>query len=152
MSHVILLHAARALLGTPFIHAGRIIPNGTNPGGVDCIGFVTAACEQAKAYDASGELLSLQVPNHYARIPSGHALKHALDKRLMPLPSTDIQPGDIGLFRIRHSPQHVAILDRSAAGVRMLHAYQGARKAAEHEMSDWWACRVVAVYRPIYHC
>ncbi|MBK7357570.1 NlpC/P60 family protein [Propionivibrio sp.] len=93
-----IINAARACLGTPFRHQGRI------PGvALDCAGLVVAVAKAIGAdyNDVAG----------YGRTPYGGMLESCLCSQ----PGLDIsskadrQPGDILLIRFSGDPQHLAI-------------------------------------------
>ena len=124
--------AARGLIGTPFVHQGRI-PHVA----LDCAGLVVAVAQTvgADAIDQTG----------YSRNPSGGLLEAALDDqpgitRIVP---ADRAPGDILLMRFAGDPQHLAIL----AGATIIHAYEAPGVVCEHDLTDLWVRRIARVYR-----
>ena len=127
-----IIRAARGLIGTPFVHQGRL------PGrALDCAGLVVAVAQAigVEYVDQTG----------YSRSPSGGLLESALDDqpgitRIAP----DIRaPGDILLMRFSGDPQHLAIL----AGNTIIHAYEAPGLVCEHDLTDLWVRRIVRVYR-----
>lgn len=126
-----ILAAARACLGTPFRHQGRL------PGvGLDCIGLVVAV--------ASALGLPVQDATGYGRSPADGLLEAALDAQLV---RADPAPGAIALIRFDGDPQHVGILgDYPAGGLSLIHAYLPSRRVVEHRLDDAWQARIVRCY------
>ena len=125
-----IIAAARACLGTPFVHQGRI------PGmALDCAGLViaVAATVGAEYVDYPG----------YGRSPANGLLEAALDAQPFLERVADRQPGDVLLMRFSGEPQHLAI----CTGDNIIHSYESVGKACEHRLSDVWAARIVRVYR-----
>lgn len=134
-----IIAAARAELGTPFRHQGRI------PGkALDCAGLVVRVAYKIEAsyLDYSG----------YSRHPSDGLLESALDSQtcLERVALADMQPGDVLLMRFAGDPQHLAIFagfNEQAKSETIIHAEIRARKVCEHRLSDEWRGRIVRVYR-----
>ena len=127
-----IIAAARDLIGTPFVHQGRL-PHIA----LDCAGLVVAVAQAVgvEYIDQTGD----------SRSPSGGLLESALDDqpgitRILP---ADRQPGDVLLMRFSGDPQHLAIL----AGTTIIHAYEAPGLVCEHDLTDLWARRIVRVYR-----
>lgn len=128
-----ILAAARACVGTPFRHQGRL------PGiGLDCAGVVieVARAVGASPIDVSG----------YGRVPVNGQLEAALDAQpdLERVDRDDRQPGDILLMRFAGEPQHLAVL--TGAGT-IIHSYEAPGRCCEHDLTAAWAARIVRVYR-----
>jgi NlpC/P60 family putative phage cell wall peptidase len=129
-----IIAAARACLGTPFRHQGRL------PGiGLDCAGV---AIEVARAIGCS----ALDVSG-YGRTPAAGQLEAALDAQPDLVRVADIadrQPGDLLLLRFTGEPQHLAILTDVDT---MIHSYEAVGRCCEHLVTPAWANRIVRVYR-----
>lgn len=128
-----ILNAARACIGTPFRHQGRI--QGV---GLDCAGVVVQVAQTVgcSVLDESG----------YGPYPANGQLEQALDEQpdLLRVPDlADRLPGDVLLMRFASEPQHLAIL----AEETIIHAYEAVGQCCEHRLSDVWAARIVRVYR-----
>lgn len=128
-----LVAAARACIGTPFRHQGRL------PGvGLDCagLGIVVAKSVGIEIKDFKG----------YPRTPFDGMLKKMFDEQdsLTQIDVNDIEPGDVLLLRITAAPQHVAIY---VGGGYMVHAYQTIGKVAEQRIDADWRKKIVAAYR-----
>jgi len=130
----LIVSAARACLGTPFRHQGRIVGVG-----LDCAGVVV---EVAKAIgsnpiDVSG----------YGRVPVNGQLESVLDTQTDLERVLDIstrRAGDILLLRFSGEPQHLAVLTDNNT---IVHSYEAVGKCCEHRLSSVWAARIVRVYR-----
>lgn len=127
-----IVSAARGLIGTPFVHQGRI------PGrALDCAGLVVAVAQSlgVQYIDQTG----------YSRNPSGGLLETALDDQpgIERVPTSERAPGDILLMRFSGDPQHLAIL----AGDTIIHAWEAPGIVCEHDLTDLWVRRIVRVYR-----
>ena len=125
-----ILAAARACLGTPFKHQGRL-----NGRALDCAGLIVhVAADLGLTYlDQTG----------YARLPGGGLLEAALDAQPCLARVETMQPGDIVLMSFSSGPQHLGFF----GGENLIHAYQPYGKVCEHRMTDEWRQRVCRVYR-----
>lgn len=121
------LAAARALIGTPFVHQGR------TRHGVDCIGLIVLAA-QAVGIDTRADRTD------YGRRPHG-VLQPILDAAMVKV--TDWQPGDTLVMAFRHEPMHVAIY----TGATVIHTYATLGKVVEHDLDARWRARVAGAYR-----
>lgn len=123
---------ARSMLGTPFVHQGRV------PGkALDCAGLVVsvAAALNIEHVDVTG----------YGRRPHQGLLEATVDGQecLFSVLLNDLQPGDILLMRFAKEPQHLAIY----AGETIIHSYEAAGQVCEHGMDDVWRKRIIRAYR-----
>lgn len=126
-----IVSAARACLGTPFRHQGRV------PGvGLDCAGLAVVALRAAGV-----EVRDLP---SYSRTPHDGRLKAVVDMQPGLRPSrAGMQPGDLIILRIGAEPSHLAICTEQG----IIHAYEQVGRVVEHRLDDRWAAQVVAVYR-----
>lgn len=125
-----MIAAARACLGTPFHHQGRL------PGvGLDCIGLIVVALQAVGCIVADRR--------DYARRPDGTALAAALAAHGAVRVDAPL-PGDVLLFAFDGQPQHVAML---SAPDCIIHAYAPAGKVVEVCLNGSWRRRVVAFWR-----
>ena len=124
--------AATTLLGTPFVHQGRL------PGkALDCAGVVVATASALGI--AHTDVVA------YGRIPALGILRAVLDSQpeLVSVSPADLQPGDVLLMRFKKEPQHLAIF----AGKTIIHAWQVIGRVVQHDFDSAWCRRVVAAYR-----
>lgn len=134
-----ILAAARAEIGTPFRHQGRISGKA-----LDCAGLV---CHVANTLGL--EYLDQQ---GYSKRPSQGLLESALDDqpRLKRVALDTMQPGDVLLMKFDGDPQHLAIYAGWSDVYQdegIIHAWLQAKKVAENRMTDEWRSRIVRVYR-----
>ncbi len=125
-----IIAAARACLGTPFRHQGRI------PGSaLDCAGLVVAVAEAigAEYIDQVG----------YGRVPAENQLAMALENQPCLARVASCLPGDVLLLSFGGEPQHLAI----SAGTTLIHAWETIGRVCEHRFDARWRSRVVQVYR-----
>lgn len=121
--------AARAEIGTPFVHQGR------SPGReLDCIGLAIVVARTW--YD-------IPDTEAYGRMPIGGKLETGFDSHPLLVRVKEPQAGDLLIMRFGNDPQHVAI----CAGETIIHSYSTVGKVVEHRFSDVWRKRVVRVYR-----
>ncbi len=127
-----IITAARACLGTPFAHQGRI--KGV---ALDCAGLVVSV-----AQDIGADYVDRQA---YSRNPINGLLHAALmDQPCLERTWKDqMQTGDILLMRFGRDPQHLAIY----TGQTIIHSFETVGIACEHDLTDLWRRRIVAVYR-----
>jgi NlpC/P60 family putative phage cell wall peptidase len=125
-----MIAAARRCLGTPFHHQGRIPKIG-----LDCIGLIVVALKAA-GFDVRDR-------TDYARRPDGKSLVAALTNHGAE-PASNIEPGDILLFRYDNQPQHAALVTEAD---RMIHSFAVAGEVVETIIGDYWRRRLNGVYR-----
>ena len=126
-----IITAARAQIGTPFVHQGRI------PGtALDCAGLLVtvAAAVGAEYVDVAG----------YSRIPTG-VLASVMESqpglvRIKPIAAT---AGDVLVMRFSREPQHLAVL----AGDTIIHSHAAVGRCCEHAFDATWRRRVVSAWR-----
>lgn len=123
-----IVEAARTLIGTPFIHQGR------GKSGLDCVGVAVATLALCgyEIDDVKG----------YPKTPIG-VLQGVIEGQTGVTKVKDPEPGDFLLMRFKQEPQHVAVY----AGKTIIHSYEVVGKVVEHNFSEEWRQRVVAVYR-----
>lgn len=131
-----LVVAARKYLGVPFRHMGR------TPKALDCVGLGW------RAYHDCG--VDLPVPRFYGREPYRDTLMQALIDALGQPITGEPQLGDVGTFRFRDEPHHVAIIGNAPyGGLTLIHADSSptVARVVEHRFDAWWLERLTAVFR-----
>ena len=125
MSREQIVSAARQLIGTPYLHQGRV------PGhGVDCVGVgvcVAWACGIKPAtWNISG----------YRRIPDGHSLmRHLRENMAGEVDLQGTQPGDLVVIAFDRFPHHVGIAgDYRGGGLSLIHADNRAGRVVEQRL------------------
>jgi len=121
---------ARACLGTPFVHQGRI--QGV---AMDCAGLIVHVARKLGFEPVE--------PRAYGRIPHSGMLELHADSQPYLIMVEDMRPGDILMMRFRRDPQHVSIY----TGENIIHSYQAIGRVCEHRLSSLWESRIVRVYR-----
>ncbi|MER2519727.1 MAG: NlpC/P60 family protein [Bdellovibrionales bacterium] len=131
-----MIAAARACLGTPFHHQGRL------PGqGLDCVGLIVVAARAAG--------LEVEDRRDYARRPDGASLVAALQAHGAALVvGRGIAAGDILVFRYDGQPQHVALATEADA---MIHSFAPAGRVVETSLGAYWRRRLTGVYSIMAH-
>lgn len=124
--------AARALIGTPWVHQGR------SAHGVDCVGLGVLALR------ASG--VTVRDRLDYARDPDG-TLRAELTRVLGAPVSGEPQAGDVVLMTYPHTERHVGIVSQDAHGLTLIHADSRRKKVVEHGIDYRWRRRIVGVWR-----
>lgn len=122
-----IIAAARAELGTPFAHQGRL------PGkALDCAGLAVVVARHW--YD-------IDEPRAYGRSPHQGLLRQWVEAQLFVRPGLPVA-GALLLMRFGVEPQHLAI----CAGDTIIHSYAKVGRVVEHNFSDVWRARVVRAY------
>jgi NlpC/P60 family putative phage cell wall peptidase len=123
---------AREYVGTPFRHQGR-----WKGRGVDCVGLLACVAHELDLtqYDYTG----------YSRFVKPEQVRAALARVLRELDAGELlRAGDVLLFRIRSTEQHVAIWTDDET---MIHAYECAGRVVEHRYAESWRRRTVGRFR-----
>lgn len=102
-----ILSLARECIGTPFVHQGRTCGKGQ-----DCAGPL--------AHIFQGFDMEYVDKKAYPRTPYNRSLENNLDSQphLKKVPKSELKAGDIVIFRIETSPQHIGIY----TGENLIHA------------------------------
>lgn len=123
-----IIAAARAELGTPFVHQGRI------PGkALDCIGLAVVIAQRWYTIDQ---------PRAYGRSPHLGLLRQWVEMQGFIEPCQPVA-GSFLLIRFGADPQHMAV----CTGDTIIHSYGKIGKVVEHNFSPVWRSRVVKAYR-----
>jgi cell wall-associated NlpC family hydrolase len=128
-----LMIAARSMVGTPFIHQGRV------PGvGLDCAGFGIETCK------AVG--ISIGDMESYSKQPDGRSLLKHLNKTLLPIEIGRALPGDVLIMYFKRSPQHIAMLAELNGRRTIIHACLLQGKVVEQTINEEIIHRIVRAY------
>ena len=127
---------ARTWIGTPYHHQASV--KGV---GADCLGLVRGIYRELYGHEA-------ETPPHYApdwAEASGlETMLKAASRHLDKQKQTQMQPGDVLIFRLRsgYVAKHAAIL---SAPQKMIHAIEGA-PVSEVVLSSWWQRHIAGVF------
>lgn len=125
-----IIEHARATLGTPYQHQGRI--NGL---ALDCIGVAIYVAKQLGM-----EYIDLPA---YGASPHNGLLEEMMDKQPCLQRVYDMQPGDVLQMRFLIEPQHVAIW----TGETIIHCSRDTGRVVECRLDDKTRERITKVYR-----
>jgi NlpC/P60 family putative phage cell wall peptidase len=129
-----IIDSARKWIGTPFVHQGRRLG-----AGVDCAGVVIGVAE-----DLGIAPVGFRDPKGYASNPANRLIEELMDKWLVRVPKSEVQPGDILFFKYARLPQHMGILtDRGT----FVHAYKVGPGVVEVTYDRAWQRATVRAYR-----
>lgn len=132
---------ARAWLGTPWRHQGRL--RGI---GVDCIGLIGGV---ALALDLPGAREWRDTPafHNYGRQPDPAVLLAGCDLLMDAVPRAEARHGDVLILRFEKEPQHFAFLATDRDYPTLVHALALSRRVVEQRYDAVWRSRLVAAYR-----
>ncbi len=131
MKRIEIVNEVRTWLDTPFKHQGRL--KGV---ACDCIGLIVGVNKKFNITDYDNL--------NYERSPHRDLLGAALGAHLIEVPLAQANYGDVLLMRIKHDPQHVAVLTENGT---IIHSYYTAGKVIESSLNDWWWNRITNAYR-----
>jgi len=129
--------AARAWIGTPYLHQASLKGAGT-----DCLGLLRGVWREVLGREP-------EVPPAYTMDWSEPSrtehLWQAAERHLLPKALTLEAPGDVILFRMREGSvaKHLGIAGRVGNDASFIHAYSG-HAVVESPMSLPWRRRIVA--------
>lgn len=129
--------AARAWIGTPYLHQASLRGAGT-----DCLGLVRGVWRDVLGDEPEAPPAYSMDWSEPARI---EALWQAARRHMVPKPRNDEAPGDVLLFRMRDGAvaKHLGIAGRVGADASFIHAYSG-HAVVESPLSRPWRRRIVA--------
>lgn len=125
---------ARAWLGTPYHHEGRV-----KGAGVDCIGLVIGVARELHLsdFDVRG----------YGSQPAAWGLEKHADKQMRRINIVDRKVGDVLLFRVENEPQHFGIISSiDDNGMLFVHAFEKLKRVVENRLDEFWQRRIVKAY------
>jgi cell wall-associated NlpC family hydrolase len=125
-----LVQQARQYLGVPYYHCGR------DRHGLDCLGLLLRVAHDLGLTEWDETGYSEQVDTARMR----RKIEEFCD--YVGAGGTDPEPGDVLLFSIKGSPQHLGL----ATDQGVIHAYQSAGRVTEHALDCTWKRRLVAVF------
>lgn len=135
-----IVSAARLLIGTPYLHQGRV----PGPeGGTDCIGVPVMVAWMRKMKPLSWNV------SGYRRIPDGHSLLRRLRAEMADEVTEEaMQPGDLAVFDWGRYPHHVGIIgDYHLGGLSLIHADNRTGKVIEQRLVIVHPVRFVTAFK-----
>lgn len=135
-----IVSAARMLIGTPYLHQGRV----PGPeGGTDCIGVPVMVAWMRKIKPLSWDVTG------YRRIPDGHTLMARLRAEMGDeVGLADVLPGDLLVVDWGRFPHHVGIVgDYHLGGLSLIHADNVSLKVVEQRLTFTGPMRFVSAFR-----
>ncbi|WP_425407706.1 NlpC/P60 family protein [Hyphococcus sp.] len=140
-SRLAVIDAARAWLGTPYVHQAS-----AKGAGCDCLGLVRGVWRDL--YGAEPERPPAYTPDwperHWKRTAGGETLLAAARRNMIERPDKNFEPGDVLVFRVdRAGPaKHCGIVSGED---QFIHAYAG-RAVVESWLNRWWRERIAGVF------
>ena len=127
---------ARAWIGTPYRHQAA-----TRGAGCDCLGLLRGIWREL--YGAEPEVPPAYTPD-WDEVAQRDVLMAAAIRHLDPQEVSEIEPGDVLLFRMRSGAvaKHLGIASGASS---FIHAYSG-HGVIENALSAPWRRRIVGVY------
>ncbi|PHR59339.1 MAG: peptidase P60 [Robiginitomaculum sp.] len=124
-------------IGTPYLHQAS-----AKHAGCDCLGLVRGVWRAFYGKEP------IQLPSYspdWAEINGAETLKHAADNCLSPIAFSQMQSGDVILFRMNVGApaKHMAIM---LDDVFIVHAYWG-RSVTKSRLAPFWRSRRAYAYR-----
>ena len=133
--------AARAWLGTPYVHGAS-----AQGAGADCLGLVRGVWRALHGAEP-------ETPGPYSaawsEIDRDETLWRGAARHLREIAVAEAGPGDVVLLRMREraAAKHLGVLAEDAQGApTLIHAYSG-RGVVESALGDAWRRRIVAAFR-----
>lgn len=133
--------AARAWLGTPYVHQASL-----RGSGADCLGLIRGVWRDL--YGAEPETPPAYTAD-WAECGPAEVLMGAAMRHLTPVdPGGAWLPGQVLLFRMRQGAiaKHLGILSQAGEAPRFLHAYTS-HGVIESPLTPPWRSRIVARFR-----
>lgn len=148
-----IITSARKLVGTRFMHQGRLAKTGNHQGGVDCLGLLICVARECELRSKTGVLLADVDEFNYPHYPDEARLRQMLSLHLDEVTDDRCKEADIALFEIDGRAQHLGIIAYSdtlllpPVSLTIIHAYAPARRVVEHALDEYWRKKIVAVFR-----
>tara|TARA_R110002096_G_scaffold93211_13_gene210413 strand:- start:956 stop:1390 length:435 start_codon:yes stop_codon:yes gene_type:complete len=122
--------AARACVGCPFRHQGRIPATG-----LDCVGLIV--------HVATALRLGYFDRRDYRKIPGRRAISRTAEQAgFRPVAVSDRRAGDVVILRFGRTLEHAGILsDRG-----LIHACEKFGRVVEHRLDKDWVARITHIY------
>ena len=133
-----IVEAARAWIGTPYVHQASVKGEGT-----DCLGLVRGIWREF--HGTEPETLPAYTPD-WGEVGQVELLLGGAGRLLRPAP--DEEPGDVLVFRMRAGAiaKHMGILAQTGKQASFVHAYDR-HGVVESPLSAPWRARIAGRFR-----
>ena len=133
-----IVEAARAWIGTPYVHQASVKGAGT-----DCLGLVRGIWREF--HGTEPETLPAYTPD-WGEVGQVELLLGGAERLLRPAP--DEEPGDVLVFRMRAGAiaKHMGILAQTGKQASFVHAYDR-HGVVESPLSAPWRARIAGRFR-----
>ena len=128
----VFIDAARAELGTPWKHQGRIAGSG-----LDCVGLILHAAKEANAIDRDFDF------TNYRREPVPEEMLRWLEVYCREMDT--MEPGDVLWLRVANQPTHLAIVSENNTIIHACATFP--RKVIEERITSEVSRRIMRIYR-----
>ncbi|MDK8872865.1 NlpC/P60 family protein [Paracoccus sp. SSJ] len=134
----VVVQAARAWIGTPYVHQGSVRGAGT-----DCLGLVRGIWRELCGAEPEG--MPAYTPD-WGEVGGAELLLGGAERQLLPAP--DERPGDVLVFRMRAGAiaKHMGILAETGERASFVHAYDR-HGVVESPLSAPWRARIAGRFR-----
>jgi len=127
IDRALIVETARAYIGTPFRHQGRV-----RGAGIDCAGVPIGVAYDLGVVDAC--------ITGYDRQPNDTEFRAILDRYTFEIPFQDVLPADMLTFAFLKE-QHIAIVTQ-VDPICILHAYESVGRCVEQPLDKVWLRRM----------
>jgi NlpC/P60 family putative phage cell wall peptidase len=135
-----IIAAARGWLGTPYVHQAS-----AKGAGCDCLGLLRGVWRELTSEES-------ETPPPYspdwAEATGNETLHQALSRHLREIPVSQLQPGDIALFRMTACgpAKHCGIVAEKEGAQTLIHARQN-KRVSEEPFSMFWQRKLAYAFR-----
>ncbi|MBZ5566562.1 MAG: C40 family peptidase [Acidobacteriia bacterium] len=126
--------AGRSWIGTPFVHQGRVKGQAC-----DCVGLPIMVAKELG--------IAVEDETNYTREPEGTRVLDGARERMVEKPIAQMQPGDVIILRLPHSPCHTALVASLNGHLTMIHAYNRINnEVVENYIDQYWRRHIAACF------
>lgn len=132
--------SARKLIGTPYLHQGRLPQIGC-----DCLGVpILVGFDLDLFVGLPFEQKAIIVEANYPRIPDGR-MRTQVEAICQPIV---IAPGALLLFQMSATEQHCGIVSEYMGELGLIHAWDlsGVNAVVEHRLTQDWLAKITGCY------
>lgn len=138
--------AARAYVGTPFHHQGRVKGKAC-----DCVGLPYCVADELRISNRDGAPIGRLDNINYGPIPSNSFVHEECARLLNEKPVSEMQEGDVLTLKMPTIPCHVGIVSRMYVGTPnecfgIIHSFSPARKVVETVLDAKTRARIAGCF------